>query len=419
MNHNTTHTQIAIIGGGVSGICTAYFLALVGYEVAIIERHSNVAEEATLGNSGLMAPASISPLALPGLISTGMSSRFSATPAILTQSGLNPSRWSWQRKSRSQTKHAYIQNKEHLTRLNNYGKSLIHAVQKQHALEHENVAGVLRVFRKPADLERAASTETILQEHELKFSTIAIDQIKAIEPTYVEGTPLAGARFYPQDETGNCVLFVKQLKNIIQGMGVQFHFDQNVTAIERHSNNTVTIHCGDHTINAEAVVVSAGINSAALLKQLDITLPLYAAESYTALATLKTTDYSPSVAFIDETNRVSITRLGNRLRLSGLIGFVPNTQTPHPKAVHSLHKIANDFFPHAVNYNTASIWSRTFGLTPNGLPLLGTTSYGNIFVNTGHGVNGWASAVATAKLLTDHIMDNPADIDTTGLFSHM
>jgi D-amino-acid dehydrogenase len=72
VNHNTTHTQIAIIGGGISGICTAYFLALVGYEVAVIERHSNVAEEATLGNSGLMAPASISPLALPGLISTGI-----------------------------------------------------------------------------------------------------------------------------------------------------------------------------------------------------------------------------------------------------------------------------------------------------------------------------------------------------------
>lgn len=419
MNHNTTHTQIAIIGGGTSGICTAYFLALAGYEVAVIERHSNVAEEATLGNSGMMAPACASPLTLPGIIGTAFTSRFQSTPAIITKSGLNPSRWSWHRKSRSQAAHEYVQNKEYMTRITSYGQSLIHALQKQHVLEHENVAGILRVFRKQDDLQRAAGLEHILREHELKYADIDVNGIAALEPTYVPGTPLAGARFYPQDEVGNCVLFIKQLKNITQTMGVQYHFAHNVKTIERQSNNKITVDCGTQAILADAVIVSAGVNSAPLLKPLGITLPLFAAESYSSVSTLKTTEYAPSISLVDESNRVCITRLGNRLRLSGLIGFVPRTQTPHKKAVHALHKIANDFFPNAVNYSNANIWSRTFAFTPNGLPLLGTTSYGNIFVNTGHGVNGWAAAVATAKLLTDHIMDSDTAIDTTGLFTHL
>jgi D-amino-acid dehydrogenase len=208
-------------------------------------------------------------------------------------------------------------------------------------------------------------------------------------------------------------------KHITQTMGVQYHFSHTVTAIERQSNNKITVDCGEHAIEADAIVISAGINSVPLLKPLGIALPLQAAESYSAVSTLKTTEYAPSVTLIDETNRVCISRLGHRLRLTGLIGFVPYTQTPHKKAVNTLHKIANDFFPNAVNYSNASIWSRTFALTPNGLPLLGTTSYGNIFVNTGHGANGWAAAVATAKLLTDHIMDHATEIDTTGLFTHL
>lgn len=419
MNHNTTHTQIAVIGGGVSGICTAYFLALAGYEVAVIERHSNVAEEATLGNSGLMAPAAIVPLDLPGIIGTAIAGSFQSTPAIVTKPGLNPSRWSWHRKSRSQAAHEYAQNKDYLTRINNYGKALIHALQKEHKLDHENVEGVLRVFRKQDDAQRAASIDSVLRTHDLKFTHVDADQITALEPAYVTGTPLAGATFYPDDEVGNCVLFVKQLKTLTQAMGVQYHFGHNVKSIERHGNNGITVDCGNIAIKADAVVMSAGVNSAALLKPLGVALPLYCAESYTSVSTLKTTEYAPSISLIDETNRVCISRLGNRLRLTGLIGFVPHTKTPHKKAVHALHNIANDFFPNAVNYNNASIWSRTLALTPNSLPLLGTTSYGNIFVNTGHGVNGWAAAVATARLLTDHIMDRETEIDTTGLFTHV
>lgn len=419
VTHQTTHTQIAVIGGGVSGICSAYFLALAGYDVAVIERHGNVAEEATLVNSGLMAPATVSPLVLPGIIRTAFASRFQFAPAIMTKSGLNPSRWAWHRKSRSQAAHEYAQNKEYLTRLNGYGQSLIHALQTQYKLEHENVEGVLRVFRRQDDLQRATSVDNILSGHDLHYQDMDDHQIKALEHTFISTTALAGARYHAQDEAGNCVLFVKQLKNITQAMGVQYHFAHNVKSIVRHDNNSITVDCGANAIQADAIVMCAGVNSSPLLKPLGIVLPLYPAESYTSVSTLKTTEYAPSISLVDESNRVSITRLGNRLRLTGLIGFLPHTKVPHKKAVHALNTIANDFFPNAVNYNNASIWSRTFAMTPNGLPLLGTTSYGNIFVNTGHGVNGWAAAVATGRLLTDHIMDRATDIDISGLFTHI
>jgi D-amino-acid dehydrogenase len=221
------------------------------------------------------------------------------------------------------------------------------------------------------------------------------------------------------DEVGNCVLFVKQLKTITQALGVKFLFNSPVQSIERQDNNSIHIHCRDLTLRAEAVVVCAGVQSASLVKPLGITLPLYPAESYSSVFNLKTTEYAPSLTLIDETNRVSIARLGNRLRLTGLIGFVPHTLTPHKKAVHALHKIGYELFPNAVNYSSATSWSRTIALTPNGLPLLGATSHGNIFINTGHGINGWAAAVASAKILSDHLLERPTEIDVTGLFNHI
>lgn len=420
MTHNTTHTQIAIIGGGISGICTAYFMAQAGFDVALFERRSNVAEEATLGNSGLMAPASTSPLALPGIISTALTSQFQSSPAIMTKSGLNPSRWSWHRRSSAQALHEYAQNKSYLTSLTAYGQSLIHQLQEQHSLDEENVEGILRVFRKQDDFQRATAVEDILKQQDLPYADMEIAQIAALEPTFILGTTLASAKYYAQDEVGNCVLFVKQLKNIVQTLGVQFHFSQSIKSIERHTSGKITLHTdSQQTFTADAVILTAGMQSAQLLKPLGVALPLYPVESYTAVATLKTTEYAPSTTLIDESYRVSIARLGNRLRISGLMGFVPHTKEPHKLAAHTLTKIANDYFPNAVNYNNAKVWGRTFALMPNGLPLLSTTSYGNIFVNTAHGMNGWAAAVGTAKILTDHIMDHDTEIDTSGLISHL
>jgi D-amino-acid dehydrogenase len=415
VTQNKTRKQIAIVGGGLAGVSTAYFLACAGYEVAVLERRANVAEEATNGNSGLLAPCAVQPLVLPGIIKTAWSNLFSNEPPILVKSGLSPSRWRWVRKSRREVQDNFAINKQRLTRLTAYGQLLTRHLQEQHVLEQENSQGLLHLFRQQADADRNATIQDDLQQFELPRQQIKGSEISRIEQAFQSNIPLAGAMYYPQDGAGNCVLFVKQLRAIAQSLGVQFHFSQNVRAIRPELGGRVAIELDEQSLQVDGVVLAAGMQNIGLLRPLGMTLPLCALQTYTAMAAIKNLDEAPNTVLFDESYKIAIARVGNRIRVSGLLGFLPRSDQPHPKAINSLLKVANDYYPNAANFNTANFWSNTFALQPNGMPLVGATTHSNIFVNTGHGVHGWAAAVGAAKLLADAIAGREPEIDSDGL----
>jgi D-amino-acid dehydrogenase len=421
VTQNKTLKQIAIVGGGLSGVSTAYFLACAGFEVAVLERRANVAEEATFGNSGLLAPCVAQPLVLPGITRTAFSNLFKNDPPILVKSGFNPARWRWVRKSRREYQDYFSLNKQRLTRLSAYGQMLTQHLQDQYGLDQENSQGLLHLFRQQADADRCASVQDSLKQFELpRHSIKGLEAIQQVEPAFQSATPVAGAMYYPKDGAGNCVLFVKQLRAIAQSLGVQFHFSQSVKAIRPEFGGRVSIDVAgddvaDSTLTVDGVVLAAGMQNMQLLKPLGMSLPLCPIQSYNAMAAVKNLDEAPNTALFDETYKVAIARVGNRIRVSGLLGFLPKTDQPHVKAISSLLKVANDYYPNAANFNTASFWSSTFALQPNGMPLTGATTHGNIFVNTGHGAHGWAAAVGSAKLLADAMAGRETEIDSDGL----
>jgi len=419
VTHNKTLKQIAIVGGGLSGVTTAYFLARAGFEVAVLERRANVAEEATFGNSGLLAPCAVQPLVLPGIIRTALSNLFKAEPPILVKSGFNPSRWRWVHKSRREYRDYFSLNKQRLTRLSAYGQMLTQQLQEQYALEQENSQGLLHLFRQQADADRCAAIQDSLNQFELPRHSIKGAAIREVEPAFQSETPIAGAMYYPGDTAGNCVLFVKQLRALAQSLGVQFHFSQTVRAIRPELGGRVSIDVseasGENTLMVDGVVLAAGMQNMNLLKPLGLSLPLCPIQNYNAMASVKNLDEAPNTALFDETYKVAIARVGNRIRVSGLLGFLPRTELPHAKAINSLLKVANDYYPNAANFNTASFWSSTFALQPNGMPLTGATTHGNIFINTGHGPHGWSGAVGSARLLADAMAGRETEIDSDGL----
>lgn len=417
MTSNHNKTQIAIIGGGISGLCTAYFLLKAGFEVTILEQHNNVAEEGTLGNSGIIAPASLSPISLPGIVSNAFTSRFTKTPAILPVRTPSFSRWSWHKKNRAYIKNDYLTLKENLAALHTLGANLITDLQEEHQLDHENSTGIFRIIHKLEESKRFEQTEAFLKENELSYRIVDEQKIKEMEPSFVASKPFMQAEYYPNDGAGNCVLFSKQLKQLIHDLGGQFKFNAYVKEIEVTVNGDKLIHYTNDTINADAIVVCAGINSAHLVKPLGIHLPLHQVYSYLGVSMLKNDEYAPNHSFIDETYRVSMTKLGNRVRLAGLISYTPYNDKAQAKAAKSLLRFAQDFFPNTINYDTLNIISRAYAVTPTGLPLLGTTGYNNLFINTAHGQNGWATAIGTAKLLTEHILGHNKSINSPLLFS--
>lgn len=420
VTQNKTLKQIAVIGGGLSGVSTAYFLARAGFEVAVLERRANVAEEATFGNSGLLAPCAVQPLVLPGTFQTLFANLFSNEPPILVKSAVNPGRWHWMRRSRREQRDYFSLYKQRLTRLSAYGQMLTLQLQDHYGLSQENSHGLLHLFRQQAEVDRNAGIENSLRQLALPQHSLASEEaIAQVEPAFRAGTAIAGATYYPKDAAGNCVLFVKQLRAIAQSIGVQFHFSQSVKSIRPEFGGRVSIELSHAapSLMVDGVVLAAGMENTHLLKPLGVTLPLYPVQSFSAMATIKNPDATPSTALYDETYKVAIARVGNRMRVSGLLGFLPASGHPPARAIGGLLKIANDYYPDAANFNTASFWSNTFALQPNGMPLVGTTVHNNIFVNTGYGAHGWPAAVGAARLLADVMAERGSEIDREGLLA--
>jgi len=415
---NSTQRQIAVIGGGLSGICSAYFLAARGYEVAVIERRAHVAEEATFGDSGLLAPGAAMPLTLPGAMAT-FACRFQDEPRVLLAPGTDFGRRRWMRATRQAQHHDFAGNKLRLTRLSAYGQSLTLQLQAHHNLDHENGQGVFHLFRHPAEAARMAQLEEAAGQCEFKHQALDAAGIRTLEPAFSSEAKLSGALYYPEDMAGNCVLFAKQMRNAAQELGVSFHFDSTVTSINAEFGGRLTLHVSSphlaSQMRVDAVVVAAGMSSAELLRPLDTDLPLLALQSYSALVPVKNPDDAPSMALHDDSYKVSMTRLGSRIRISGLLGLVPQSQTLPPKALRNLLKIAGDYYPNAANYNQAHFWSNTMALLPHGLPVVGPTRQGNVFVNVGHGATGWAASVGSARLLCDMISGDDSEIPVEGL----
>ena len=320
-----TLKQIAIVGAGLSGVATAYFLARAGYDVAVLERRANVAEEATFGNSGLLAPCVAQPLVLPGMIRTAFSNLLQNEPPVLVKSGFSPKRWSWVRKTRREFLDNFALNKQHLTRLSAYGQMLTLNLQEQYALEQENSQGLLHLFRQPGEAARCAALQDGVQQFELPREIIQPDQLQNIEPAFQTQTAIADAIYYPRDGAGNCVLFVKQLRAIAQSLGVQFHFSQTVKAVRPELGGRVAIELDESTLMVDGVVLAAGMQNVPLLKPLGMTPPLCAVQSYNAMVAVKNRDEAPNTVLFDETYKVAIARVGNRIRVSGLLGFLPST----------------------------------------------------------------------------------------------
>jgi D-amino-acid dehydrogenase len=409
--------KIAVIGAGLSGICSAYFLAQAGYEVSLIERHGNVAEQASLGNSGLIAAASLMPSAAPGLRKKIISSLFKSDSSILLSPSLSPALWRWLRKWMAQAQlERYRINKTRMTQVAAYGHELLLQIQQQHQIDCQATAGVLQIFRTEAQLAAAAKLRSILTDLDIGHTVLDAKQVRQLEPNLNAATALAGGWHFPQDGAGNCLFFIKQMKAVVQAMGVQCHFMQTVTELQPNDCGVALMIDGQPML-FDAVVVAAGAGSNKLLKPLGIRIPLHIAHSYAAVAGIKNPEFAPRSAVLDTAYKTAVVRIDDRIRITGIIDFQPgrHARAAHPQAMQTLLKIADDWYPDAANYNQANFWSGNVAVLPDGPPLIGATPVSNVFVNIDGSSDGWAGAVGAAGALADLIGQRQPEIDVSGL----
>jgi D-amino-acid dehydrogenase len=407
--------QVAVIGGGVIGVCTAYFLAAAGHEVVVIERYGNVAQETSFGNAGIIAPGYSTPWAAPGMPKKILSYLFKREAPVLFKPSMDPALWRWIRLWLTECElERYRVNKARMQRVAFYSRDIMQKLREHYELDYEQTKGVLQLFRSGREFQMAQPAIELLAANDIPHRLVDADAARLIEPALAMHTPLAAGLYLPQDEAGNCPLFTRQLKAIAQSMGVEFHFNSTVTAISSEGNR-VSMRIDERTFSADAVVIAAGVDSTQLLEPLGIRIPLYPVKGYSATAFVKNFDQAPLAALMDESYKVAITRMGSRIRVAGTAELGSRTLDLRGAALRTLVKVGEDWFPDAANYSTATFWCGARPMLPDGPPLLGATPVRNVFINLGHGSTGWAMAAGSGKLVSDLVSGDTPDIDMDGL----
>jgi D-amino-acid dehydrogenase len=408
--------RVAVIGGGVIGVSTAYYLAEAGHEVMVVERYGNVAQEASFGNVDLMGPNStLRQWTVPGLPYRALSMLFRQESPVAFSARFEPAMWSWIRRWISECRVQRFKDNQHrLKILADYSAQQMAQLIQTHEMDFQQHKASMVMFRTAKDLQLARLTMQLLGESGTNHELLDQEAARQMEPALSTEVEFHSGLYLPDDQAGNSPLFVRQMKILCQNLGVEFHFNNHVQSI-RNEQNKVELQIDGKPVVVDALVIAAGSETAKLMHGLGTHLPLYPVKVYSASAAVQEYEMAPKVSVFDDTYQVSITRLGKRIRIAGCAEMGASSVNLHQKAVNTLVKVADDWFPNAANYRHANFWCGTAGMLPEGIPLLGATKHPNIFINAGHGAGAWALAAGSGKLLADIISQREPEINMQGL----
>lgn len=412
--------RIAVIGAGIIGITTAYELAADGHEVTVIERRSAAAEETSFANAGIGLPVSLAPTAVPGSPTRLLTNFFSRHSSLKLSMPLSGDDLAWMRQwLRACKPETYQANHARLQRLALYSRERLRLLTAQRQFDYERSEGCLMLLRSKREARLWQASLQNLHDAGVTFEQLDADQTRAVEPALSTSTPLLGAIHLPGEEAGNCRQFALILKAEAQNMGVNFVFNTDVSHIDRTQPATLFIANSDQPYAFDRIVVCAGLASAGLLKPLGLKIPMVAIHGYSLTALLRDPLNGPQGAVRDERYQVSISRLGNRVRVAGCAEIGGTLDGRSEPSIHLLYKILQDWFPGAAQLSptqgSVQIWKGARPMLPDGPPLIGNSGLPGLWLNLGHGGSGWALGCGSARALADLMAERAPEIDMEGL----
>jgi len=412
--------KVAVIGAGIIGITTAWELAVDGHEVTVFERRGAAAEESSFANAGVIAPGYVTPWAAPGMpakIVGHLLGRHAPVRLSLPLSGSELAwMWKWWRACKLET---YLVNRARLQRLAFYSRQRLHQITAEQQLEYERSSGYMVLLRAETDARMVEPGLQVLRDAGVAFRQIGADEARKLEPALNPDTPFLGAIHLPEDEVANCRQFALLLKSQAQQVGVNFEFNKAVAQIERAQPTTFLIAGETTSRRFDAVVVCAGLASAALLRPLGIKIPLAAVYGYSISAAIREPLNAPRSALMDERYKVAISRLGHRVRVAGSAEIGGSPDKKRAASVQTLYKVLQDWFPGAAHTSSSAAhaqeWKGARPMLPDGPPILGASGLPGLWLNLGHGSSGWALSCGSARVVADLIAARTPEIDMEGL----
>ncbi|MBH2866483.1 D-amino acid dehydrogenase [Serratia marcescens] len=395
--------RVVILGSGVVGVASAWYLAKAGHEVTVIDRQPGPALETSAANAGQISPGYAAPWAAPGVPLKAIKWMFQrhAPLAIRLDGSSFQLNWMWQMLKNCNTEH-YMTNKGRMVRLAEYSRDCIKALRQETGIQYEGrQGGTLQLFRTQQQFENAAKDIAVLEDAGVPYKLLEASQLASVEPALAQvAHKLTGGLQLPNDETGDCQLFTQQLAKMAEQAGVTFLFNRSVDRLLVEGDKIASVQCGEEVFKADSYVVAFGSYSTALLRGL-VSIPVYPLKGYSLTIPIIDEAAAPFSTVLDETYKIAITRFDQRIRVGGMaeiVGF--NTQLEQ-KRRETLEMVVRDLYPNGGRVEDATFWTGLRPMTPDGTPIVGRTSLKNLYLNTGHGTLGWTMACGSGQLLSD------------------
>jgi len=410
--------KVLVLGGGVIGVSTAWYLAQAGHEVEVVDRQSGAALETSFGNAGEVSPGYSSPWAGPGVPVKAIKWMLMQHSPLVIWPMFDPAMWRWGAMMLANcTEKAYALNKSRMVPIAEYSRDCLKALRAETGIAYDDRAqGTLQLFRTHKQMDGIGSDVAVLKQYGVPFEVLDRAGFCTVEPALkLTQEKFVGALRLPNDETGDCFKFTTRLAEMAAVKGVTFRWNTRIQALQVGGGTITGVHTDAGLLQADRVVVALGSHSPQLLEPVGIRIPVYPVKGYSITVPITDAQYAPESTIMDETHKVAVTRLGDRIRVGGtaeLAGYSLNLREPRRA---TLNHVVTDLFPRGGDVSRATFWCGLRPMTPDGTPLVGPTPVAGLLLATGHGTLGWTMAAGTGRVIADLVSGRTPDIDVSGL----
>jgi D-amino-acid dehydrogenase len=412
--------HILVLGAGVVGITTAWYLQKQGHQVTVVDRQNQAGLETSYANGGQISVSHAEPWANPSAPLKVLKWLTRPDAPLLFRPKLDPDQWRWALSFLGQcTSARAAHNIRQIVNLGTYSRSQLQALRKEAGIEYDHLEkGILHFYTNPAEFDGAMEPTRIMQDLGCDRQVIDADRAVELEPALKPiRDRIAGATYTSEDESGDARLFTQNLATRCAEAGVEFRYGTEILSFERAGERVLgvqTLREGHHeTLRADAYVLSMGSFSAALARQLGIFLNIYPAKGYSITVPVKNEEAAFNVSLTDDEYKLVYSRLGDRMRVAGTAELSGYSRKLNYTRCRAIVRRTAEVMPEAGYWDQAEFWTGLRPATPSNVPYIGKSHFANLYLNTGHGTLGWTHSCGSAAALADIIDGRTPDVDFT------
>jgi D-amino-acid dehydrogenase len=411
--------KILVLGAGVIGTSTAWYLAGHGHEVSVVDRREGPGLETSFANGGQISVSHSEPWSTPDAPLKLVKWWFKPDSPLLFRLRMDPHQWSWGLRFFYEcAPWRTRENSRLMVTLSAYSREALAELRATTGIDYDALErGILHYFTDRASFDEAAAAAPQLRQYGLEMEVKTPEQCVQIEPALAHFRDrIAGATYTETDESGDAYKFTLNLARMAEAKGVKFLYGRSIRKLDRDGSGVtgvVVSHADgrNEVMTADAYVVSLGSYSPLLTRPIGLDLPIYPAKGYSATVPIVEPAKAPTVSITDDAYKIVFSRLGERLRIAGTAELSGYSTELNMVRCEALTRRARTVFPGAADYDKPQYWTGLRPSTPSNVPLIGRTRFPNLYLNTGHGTLGWTMAAGSGTALADIVSGRKPEVD--------